>query len=89
MKSSPLIILTLSALVALLCDKSDAGILDLPNNNCNFNNLFARYASFFGFLKDPTPFLARLTCNATAQSCNGIANAYQADRGIGCNTQCG
>lgn len=35
-----------------------------------------------------TPFLSRLTCGA-GSTCNGIANAYSADRGVGCSTSCG
>lgn len=35
-----------------------------------------------------TPFLSRLTCSP-GSTCNGIANAYSADRGVGCSTSCG
>lgn len=35
-----------------------------------------------------TPFLSRLTCSP-GSTCNGMANAYSADRGVGCSTSCG
>jgi len=35
-----------------------------------------------------TPLLSRLTCGS-GSTCNGIANAYSADRGVGCSTSCG
>ncbi len=69
-----LVILTV---VVLLAPKaSEAGCL------LNFLNA-ARGMSF-----NITPFLSRLTCSP-GSTCNGIANAYSADRGVGCSTQCG
>ncbi|KAG4080103.1 hypothetical protein HA402_008174 [Bradysia odoriphaga] len=35
-----------------------------------------------------TPYLSRLTCSS-GSTCNGMANAYSADRGVGCSTRCG
>lgn len=35
-----------------------------------------------------TPYLSRLTCSP-GSTCNGVANSYSADRGVGCSTSCG
>lgn len=62
--------------IFVLIAGSEAGCL------LNFLNA-ARGLSF-----NITPFLSRLTCGS-GSTCNGVANAYSADRGVGCSTSCG
>lgn len=71
-----LTIVILAVFVLIAPQQSEAGCL------ANFLNA-ARGMRF-----NITPYLTRLTCSA-GSTCNGIANAYSADRGVGCSTRCG